>query len=94
MIFPDTTTGKKDSEEKNSDDKEEHEEVTTLGHMCTRSQTRVSRYYTAAEPIVKDNKKIKEVDLTRDPIENIEKEEPVYSSDPEDSNSEDRDFVD
>jgi hypothetical protein len=51
--LPDTTTGKKDSEEKSSDNDQEHEEVTTLGRMATRSQTKaqVTRYYTAAEHI-------------------------------------------
>ena len=35
--------------EKSSDNEEEHEEVFTLGRMSTRSQTRVSQYFTNTE---------------------------------------------
>jgi hypothetical protein len=35
--------------EESSDDNDEHEEVFTLGRMSTRSQTRVSRYFTHVE---------------------------------------------
>jgi hypothetical protein len=66
--LPDAITGKKDSEEESSNNKEEHDEITILGHMCTRSQTRVSCYYTAAEVIIEDNK-IKEINLTGKTIE-------------------------
>jgi len=38
-----------DVEEESTDDQEEHEEVFTLGRMNTRSQTRVSWYFTAKE---------------------------------------------
>jgi hypothetical protein len=43
------STGLRDLVEESTDDEEEHEEVFTLGRMNTRSQTRVSRYYTHAE---------------------------------------------
>jgi hypothetical protein len=92
--LPNTITGEKDLEKESSNNKKEHEEMTILGHIYTRSQTRVSCYYTAAELIIKDDKEIKEIDLTGDLMEDIE-EEPVYnSSDPENSNSKDKDFVD
>ncbi len=38
-----------DAEEESSGNDEEHEEIFTLGRMNTRSQTRVSRYFTHAE---------------------------------------------
>jgi hypothetical protein len=42
-------TEETDSIAEDSEDEEEHEEVFTLGRMNTRSQTRVSRYFTAEE---------------------------------------------
>ena len=45
----DKSTGLRDLVEESSDDKGEHEEIFTLGRMNTRSQTRVSRYFTHAE---------------------------------------------
>jgi hypothetical protein len=39
----------KDAEEESSSNNKEHEEVFTLGRMSTRSQTRVSQYFTHAE---------------------------------------------
>jgi hypothetical protein len=83
---------RKTRRKKYSNNKEEHEKVIILGRICTRLQTRISCYYITAEPIVKNDKEIKKIDLIRDFIEDIEKE-PVYNfSDPENSNNKDRDF--
>jgi hypothetical protein len=43
------TFPERDLIEEDTEDEEEHEEVFTLGRMNTQSQTRVSRYFTAAE---------------------------------------------
>ena len=40
---------RENAEEESGSDNEQHEEVFTLGRMNTRSQTRVSRYFTNAE---------------------------------------------
>lgn len=56
--LPNAETGEKDPVEESTEDEEEHEEVFTLGRMNTRSQTRVSRYFTAAE--VEANEAIQE----------------------------------
>jgi hypothetical protein len=45
----DVSTGLRDPMEESSDEDGEHEEIFTLGRMNTRSQTRVSRYFTHTE---------------------------------------------
>jgi hypothetical protein len=47
--FIDADTGLRNPVEESSDDNDKHEEVFTLGRMSTRSQTRVSRYFTHVE---------------------------------------------
>ena len=67
--------------EESSDDNDEHEEVFTLGRMSTRSQTRVSRYFTHVE-IEADIEEARALEeLEEGPWHNIDPsddEEPVY----------------
>jgi hypothetical protein len=71
--FLDIIISKKDSEEKNSNNKKEYKKVIILGYIYTCSQICVSCYYIIVELFIKNNKKIKEIDLTRDLIKNIKK---------------------
>lgn len=90
--LPDAITGEKASEEESSDDDEEHEEVTTLGRMATRSQTRVSRYYTGAEPINMDSEDEEDFLFVGDnPVEQVDltvedDEHPEFDDEEEEDN--------
>jgi hypothetical protein len=79
--FIDVDTGLRNPVEESSDDNDEHEEVFTLGRMSTRSQTRVSRYFTHAEveADIEEARALEE--LEEGPWHNIDPsddEEPVY----------------
>jgi hypothetical protein len=74
----DVSTGLRDPVEESSDDDGEHEEVFTLGRMSTRSQTKVSRYFTHAEveADIAEARALEEDTWVE--IDPLDDEEPIY----------------
>ena len=70
--------------EERSDDEGEHEEIFTLGRMNTRSQTRVSRYFTHAEVKADIEEARALIEVSEGPWYNIDAsdddKEPVYDT--------------
>jgi hypothetical protein len=72
------STGLRDPVEESSDDDREHKEVFTLGQISTRSQTKVSRYFTHTEveaDIVEARALKEDTWVEIDPLDN---KEPIY----------------
>ena len=78
----------KEESKDEDEDKDEHKEVFTLGRMNTRSQTRVSRYFTAteAEEVV-ETAELDLMKVIKDSVDIEDDQEPEF-----DSSNDDDDF--